>query len=305
MKIIPLAFESLGVRSMCTFVKTDQGILIDPGTSIAPKRFNLPPSQDEIKALKKSREKIIEYSKKSSIITISHYHHDHFTPFESNNYLESSSRIAKKIYSGKKLFLKNPDSNINKNQSSRAKKLLKNLKNIDGVEITYSDNHEFQLGDTKIKFSPALHHGSDYSHLGYIVAVSITFSGEKLLHASDVQGPISDIALDYILNENPDKVILSGPPLYLSGYALSHEDIAKARANLEKICQKIPHVVVDHHLLRNQKGLEFINEINEMENVDVIPASCILQKKPLLLESERKTLYKPLKTESSLDKYLK
>lgn len=284
MKIIPLAFESLGVRSMCTFVQTDQGILIDPGTSVAPKRFKLPPSLEEIAALKESRKKIIEYSKKSSIITISHYHHDHFTPFESNEFLESSSKIAYEIYSGKKIFLKNPDSNINKNQSSRAKKLLKNLKNVDDIEITYSDNQEFQIGATKIKFSPALHHGSDYSHLGYIVAVSITFNGEKLLHASDVQGPISDTAL---------------------GYALSHEDIAKARANLEKICQKIPHVVVDHHLLRNQKGLEFINNISEMENVDVMPASCILQKKPLLLESERKTLYKPLKTESSLDKYLK
>ena len=261
-----------------------------------------------MKALKKSREKIVEYSKKSSIITVSHYHHDHFTPFESNRYLESSSRTARAIYAGKKLFLKNPDSNINKNQASRAKKLLKNLKNlknIDDIEITYSDNHEFQLGDTKIKFSPALHHGSDYSHLGYIVAVSITFKGEKLLHASDVQGPISNVALDYILNENPDKIILSGPPLYLSGYALSQEDIAKARANLEKICQKIPQVVVDHHLLRNQKGLEFINNMNTMKNVDVMPASCLLQKKPLLLESERKKLYKPLKTESSLDKYLK
>ncbi|MDO8869160.1 MAG: MBL fold metallo-hydrolase [Methanobacteriaceae archaeon] len=305
MKIIPLAFESLGVRSMCTFVQTDQGILIDPGTSVAPKRFKLPPSLEEITALKESREKIVEYSKKSSIITISHYHHDHFTPFESNKFLESSSKIAYGIYSGKKIFLKNPDSNINKNQSSRAKKLIKNLKSVDDTEITYSDNQEFQIGDTNIKFSSALHHGSDYSHLGYIVAVSITFNGEKLLHASDVQGPISDMALEYILNENPDRIILSGPPLYLLGYALSDEDITKARANLEKICQKIPHVVVDHHLLRTKKGLEFINDINEMENVDVMPASCILQKKPLLLESERKTLYKPLKTESSLDKYLK
>ena len=305
MKIIPLAFESLGVRSMCTFVQTDQGILIDPGTSVATKRFKLPPSLEEITALKESREKIVEYSKKSSIITISHYHHDHFTPFESNKFLESSSKIAYGIYSGKKIFLKNPDSNINKNQSSRAKKLIKNLKSVDDTEITYSDNQEFQIGDTNIKFSSALHHGSDYSHLGYIVAVSITFNGEKLLHASDVQGPISDMALEYILNENPDRIILSGPPLYLLGYALSHEDITKARANLEKICQKIPHVVVDHHLLRTKKGLEFINDINEMENVDVMPASCIPQKKPLLLESERKTLYKPLKTESSLDKYLK
>ncbi|WP_286244027.1 hypothetical protein [Methanobacterium ferruginis] len=42
MKIVPLAFESMGVRSMATFLETDQKILVDPGTSIAPKRFGFP-----------------------------------------------------------------------------------------------------------------------------------------------------------------------------------------------------------------------------------------------------------------------
>lgn len=304
MEIIPLAFESLGVRSMCTFVQTDQGILIDPGTSIAPKRFNLPPSKAELDALKQTRQKILKYSQKSNIITVSHYHHDHFTPFESNKLLESSSRIARKIYAGKKLFLKNPAENINKNQASRAKKLLNNLKNVDDIEINYSDGHEFRIENTNIKFSPALHHGSDYSHLGFIVAVSITYEREKILHASDVQGPLSDAARDYILSEKPDKLILSGPPLYLLGYALKNEDLIKSKANLESICQKIPQVIVDHHLLRTKKGLEFIEDLNQLGNVNVIPASCIIEKKPLLLESERKKLYKPLKIESSLDKYL-
>lgn len=305
MKIIPLAFESLGVRSMCTFVQTDQGILIDPGTSVAPKRFRLPPSLEEITALKESRKKIIEYSKKSSILTISHYHHDHFTPFESNKFLESSSKIAREIYSGKKIFLKDPIHNINKNQASRAKKLINNLKSIDNSEINYSDGHEFQIKDTTVKFSPALPHGKDNSHLGYLVGVSITFQGKKLLHASDVQGPISDISLNYILSENPDVLILSGPPLYLLGYALSSDDLKKAQANLEEICQIVPQVIVDHHLLRNKKGLDFINSINEIKNVKIIPASCEIKKEPLLLESERKELYVPFNNESSLDEYLK
>ncbi|MGZ7117603.1 MAG: MBL fold metallo-hydrolase, partial [Methanobacterium sp.] len=73
MKIIPLAFESLGVRSMSTFVETDQKILIDPGTSIAPKRFGYPPWKNEFEALYKSRARIEEYAKEANIITISHY----------------------------------------------------------------------------------------------------------------------------------------------------------------------------------------------------------------------------------------
>jgi predicted metallo-beta-lactamase superfamily hydrolase len=305
LKIIPLAFESLGVRSMCTFVQTDQGILIDPGTSIAPKRFKLSPSKPEFEALKESRRKILEYANKSSIITISHYHHDHFTPFEPNKFLESSSQAAYKIYSGKKLFLKNPQKNINKNQASRAKKLLQNLETTDVDEINYSDGHEFQIGDTNLKFSPALPHGGDNGPLGYIAGCSITYKGEKLLHASDVQGPISNIALEYILSESPDKLILSGPPLYLLGYVLSSKDLKKAKSNLEEICQKVPQVVVDHHLLRSKNGLGFIKEISKTTNSKIIPASLILEKEPILLESERKKLYKPSEIKTSLDEYLK
>lgn len=305
MKVIPLAFESMGVRSMCTFVQTDQGILIDPGTSVAPKRFKLPPSKPEFEALKESRRKIQEYANKSSIITVSHYHHDHFTPFEHNKFLESSSKVASKIYNEKKLFLKNPEQNINKNQATRAKKLLQNLKNIEVDEINYSDDQEFRLGDTTIKFSPALPHGGDNGPLGYIVGCSITFQGKKLLHASDVQGPMSNMVLEYILSEKPDKLILSGPPLYLLGYVLSSEDLKKAKSNLEKICQKVPQVVVDHHLLRIKTGLDFIKEINESTDSNIIPASLILGKEPVLLESERKRLYKSSEVKTSLDKYLK
>src|SRR4030095_12254168 len=45
MKVIPLAAESLGVRSMATYVEVGgTGILIDPGATLAPARFGLPPA---------------------------------------------------------------------------------------------------------------------------------------------------------------------------------------------------------------------------------------------------------------------
>ncbi|MDP3066785.1 MAG: hypothetical protein Q8N08_08620 [Methanobacteriaceae archaeon] len=50
MKINPLAFDSLGVRSMATFVEIDQKIMIDPSTSwvqkglaTLPRKRNLMP----------------------------------------------------------------------------------------------------------------------------------------------------------------------------------------------------------------------------------------------------------------------
>ena len=79
MKIVPLAAESLGVRSSATFVETtDVRILIDPGVSLAPVRFGLPPHPLEIRAMNESWRTIKEYAARSDILVITHYHFDHF-----------------------------------------------------------------------------------------------------------------------------------------------------------------------------------------------------------------------------------
>ena len=52
MKIIPIASDSLGVRSMATYVETkDCKILIDPSAALGPKRYGLPPHNKELEAL--------------------------------------------------------------------------------------------------------------------------------------------------------------------------------------------------------------------------------------------------------------
>ncbi|MBU4534689.1 MAG: MBL fold metallo-hydrolase [Euryarchaeota archaeon] len=294
MKILPLGFESMGVRSMCTYVETDQKILIDPGTALAPLRFKLPPSYEELITLKRIRSSINTRAKESNIITISHYHHDHFTPFEDNIYLESKIEDAKILYSGKKVFLKNPHQNINQNQKKRAKKLIANLKILPGCEIIYSEGEanskSFKCGETELTFSPALPHGKKGSPLGTVVALSIDYNGQKMMHASDVQGPISKNGLEYILKESPDILILSGPPHYLKGYILSEEDFIKSLQNLKEIGNQIPQIIVDHHLLRNDDGLKIIKTLNRNISGKLIPASQLINKKPLLLESQRKKL---------------
>ncbi|MEW6010715.1 MBL fold metallo-hydrolase [Methanobacterium alkalithermotolerans] len=294
MKILPLGFESMGVRSMCTYVETDQKILIDPGAALTPFRFKLPPSNEELIALKKTRTSINEWASLANIITISHYHHDHFTPFEENIYLESKIEDAKTLYSGKKVFLKNPQHNINQNQKKRAKKLIENLNILPDCELIYSEKgsnpKSFKSGETKLTFSPALPHGKKGSPLGNIVAVSITYNGQKILHASDMQGPISKNSFEYILKESPDILIISGPPHYLKGYILSEKDFSKSLQNLKEIGNHIPQIIVDHHLLRNAEGLKIIKALNKSISGMLMPASQLVNKKPLLLESRRKKL---------------
>lgn len=290
MKIIPLAFESMGVRSMATFIKTDQKILVDPGTSLGAKRFGLPPWKTEFDALHETRANIQEYARSADVITISHYHHDHFTPFTLGRFLDSSPQYAEELYRDKKLFIKDPESNINRNQKSRARSLLKNLKDVNR-DITYSDGNSFELGNTQISFSKALPHGSPGSKLGYLTALTIRYKQDTVMHASDVQGPISNGNKDYILKERPDILILSGPPLYLLGFAVSKEDIEKAKTHLTEICREIPKVVVDHHLLRDLKCFNFIKSVQKETGNELIVASQLIGEKPNLLEARRKEFY--------------
>jgi uncharacterized protein len=152
LKILPLAFESLGVSSMATFIETDQKILIDPGTSLGPKRFGFPPWKTEFEALYETRANIQKHAAIADIVTISHYHHDHFTPFSLGRYLDSSPLYAEEIYSNKRLFIKHPTSEINKSQQKRAKEFLDNLKRIKNIEVSYSDGQSYEVGDTFLNF---------------------------------------------------------------------------------------------------------------------------------------------------------
>ena len=59
MEITPLAFDSFSTRSMATYVETkDIKIVIDPGISIAPLRFSLPPHPIEMKKLEEDWKKL-------------------------------------------------------------------------------------------------------------------------------------------------------------------------------------------------------------------------------------------------------
>src|SRR5260370_1079948 len=79
MIVTPLAAESLGVRSVATYVECGQTrVLIDPGAILAPSRFNLPPVEEEWEALRRANDRISTYATRASLIFITHYHEDHF-----------------------------------------------------------------------------------------------------------------------------------------------------------------------------------------------------------------------------------
>src|SRR5215831_7536796 len=106
-EVTPLAFESMGVRSMSTLVQTkDVTILLDAGVALGP-RFRLMPHPREFIARDMARRRIEEAADKAKVVTISHYHHDHHTPsFSDPVWLGSSIESLKRIYAGKTVLAK-------------------------------------------------------------------------------------------------------------------------------------------------------------------------------------------------------
>jgi predicted metallo-beta-lactamase superfamily hydrolase len=80
-RVVPLAAESVGVRSMCTYVETSSvKILLDAGVSLCPNRFGFPPHPEEFKAISECRKSIARAAEDAEVLTLSHYHFDHHTP---------------------------------------------------------------------------------------------------------------------------------------------------------------------------------------------------------------------------------
>ena len=276
MNIIPLAADSLGVRSLSVYVETnDAKICIDPSAALGPMRYGLPPAQEELTALFQYEEKIRLFAKKSDVLVISHYHYDHYAPDED-------------FYQGKKVFAKNRKRNINKSQMKRAHAFEKNV--VENCELIYCDGQSFQIGKTQISFSEAQPHGPPGTRLGYVLMTTID-DGFRLLHASDVQGPVAKTTAKAILKSAPDLLIMDGPPTYLLGYIFSRKNLDQAIENLLTIIKEVDcEIILDHHLLRDLNYKEKLKEVYERGNAKTMAEYLGLENN--MLEARRKELHK-------------
>ncbi len=285
MKVEILGADSLGVRSLATFVTTkSRRILIDPGVSVCPKRFGLPPHELELEALKKVRTLIVERAHQADVIIITHYHHDHFTSFEERELDLTDAETANKIYGQTPIYAKSWSKQLNHAQRQRALKFLRNL----GRKVRVADGKA--LGD--LVFSPPVKHGERRSPQGYLTMVAIKDSDETMVFASDIQ-LIEPEAIRWILARRPDLVIVSGPPIYLS--KLSRHAIEAAEKHLIELTYKIPTIVIDHHLMRSTDYGNFLarpREEGARYNHRILSASQFSSQPEQLLEARRRELWK-------------
>ena len=293
-KVVPLADESLGVRSMCTFVETpDVKLLLDAGVSLGPFRLGFPPHPREYKALKAARKRIAEAAEKADVVTISHYHFDHHTPSYTDWFLHwSSDETAKQIYEGKIVLAKSFRDKVNFSQRHRGW-VFANTGGKYAERVEYVDGKEYTFGETVVRFSEPVVHGEQNSELGWLVMTTIRHDNEQVLFTSDVQGPMHSGTLAAILRQNPTVVIIGGPPAYLTGL-VRQESIQIGLKNLEEIGKSSPVTVLEHHILRQDDWRELTKpafEAAAQAEHSICTAAEFLKKENSLLEARRKQLF--------------
>lgn len=308
-KIVPLAEESLGVRSMCTYAETpDTKILLDAGASLAPKRQGFPPHPREYQALAECRERINKTAGKADIVTISHYHFDHHTPSYTDWFTNwSSQKSAKKIYEGKLVFAKSYRSKVNSSQRRRGW-LFEKTGGSHARKLETADGRTFKHEKTNLKFSKPVFHGPENSELGWILMLTIEFADEKVVFASDVQGPMHTPTLANILTEDPEVVIIGGPPTYLAGFRVREEHIEMGMKNLKKLVENVPTTIIEHHTLRDEKWRNLIQPIFKAATKRghrVLTAAEFSENKNNFLEFRRRQLFKMEPPTSDFEKWMK
>ncbi len=308
-KVVPLAEESFGVRSMCTYVETsDLKILLDAGASLAPNRFGYPPHPREYEAIAKCRKNISNAAEKAEIIAISHYHFDHHTPSFVDWFCNwSSAEVAKKIYEGKLVLVKSYRSMVNFSQRRRGW-VFKKTGGSFAKRLETADGRTFDFGNTKLKFSDPVFHGSENSELGWILMIAVECEDEKVLFASDVQGPMYNPILDIILAENPQLVIMGGPPTYLAGFRVKEEHIEQGMQNLRNMVRKVPTTILEHHILRDEKWRILAKPIFDAAlevGHKVVTATEFLGKEDNLLELRRGQLFESEPPSPEFEKWMK
>jgi hypothetical protein len=281
MRVKPLAFDSLGTRSMATYVETgDVRILIDPGVALGPSRYGLPPHPLEYSRLEEHWGEIRRHSGKSDVLIVTHYHYDHHNPEHPE------------LYADKVVLLKHPASKINKSQRGRAAYFLEKLGDLP-ASVDYCDGREYAFGDTMIRFSKPVYHGTN-PRLGYVVEVSVTDGDQTFLFTSDVEGPSLDDQVNFITNENPNIIFADGPMTYMLGFRYSKESLRRSIDNLRMVLREtwVRDLVVDHHLLRDLGWKDKLSRLFEdAGRTRVLTAAEYSGVEPELLEARRKELY--------------
>lgn len=163
-----------------------------------------------------------------------------------------------------------------------------------GTEVCFVDGKEFQIGQTRIRFSPPLFHGVEFARVGWVIALVVEYANRQVLYTSDLQGPMIEDYAEWIIRQAPEIVLLDGPPTYLFGYIMNRINLERAVANACRIIEELkPRILIyDHHLARDPHFAERTARVYETareQGIAVDTAAELGGRRPLVLELSSQT----------------
>ncbi len=249
MEIIPLAAESLGVRSMATLVDTGSvRVLVDPGAALAPLRYGLPPTAAERQAYEDAVSCIIGTLCQVDAVVVTRYQDEHMNLLP---YVLSSAAV----------YLKQPSDAA---ERLRARDLLQRLERT-GRNFDLVSGRTVNWRDVSLTFSPPFPEASSGS--GTVMAVAVRSGDRCFVHGSDAQGPLSPAAVNWILQQSPEVVYVSGAATYRMGHQdapVTAAGLKTCRAHLAALLRVSGcRVILDHLLFRDPAGRRWFHDLFE------------------------------------------
>ncbi len=270
--------ESLGVRGLSCVVHTnDRRILIYPGLALGYQRRGLLPHPFQVSIGVAVRNRIIHYLKLATDVAVSHFHGDHI-PLKDANPYQLSLKSVHELIKPLRLWVKGAEgerAHIAKRRDDLCAFLERPIEGCDGQT------------NGCLTFSEPLPHGKPNIHMGTVMMTRVEDGSEVFIHASDIQ-LLDDGQTRQILDWQPTMVFLSGPPLYRS---LPKKAMAEARTRAKALAETAKICIIDHHLLRSEKGVQWLDALSRETKGRIICAADFMNKKRLFLEAIRPHLY--------------
>jgi len=156
------------------------------------------------------------------------------------------------------------------------------------IEVRFPECKEFKFGRTRLRFTNPMFHGIEFSRVGWVFGTVVQMGKEKLIHTSDLNGPVIEDYAEWIIKENPDVLILDGPMTYMRGYLVSEITMKRAISNAVRILKEtnVKTVIYDHHLAREPRFMEHTAEVwktGEREGKEVLTAAEYFGRTPAVL----------------------
>jgi hypothetical protein len=225
------------------------------------------------------RDKIINSLQGATDIVISHYHGDHIPLAQANPYQLGLSQI-RDLRPDLRVWAMGL-SDLQANMQARAKALALFL----GFDPPAVEGRVFG----PLSFSRPVAHGVPNSPLGQVMMTRIEDQGRVFVHASDIQ-LLDNKAVSQIIDWEPDIVLASGPPLYLGRLSKGREK--RAWGNALALSKAVKTLILDHHLLRCERGVAWLEELGRSTGQQVLCAADFMGQPRLLLEAWREQLYR-------------